>query len=217
MNGAIRSPARPDLAQTVEWRGTQEEFLVALQNRDRVAMGVLFDRFEPMVNRLVWRFLGADTDHDDVVRNVFLRALESVPMVRSAQSLEGWMTSLTVNTVRTELRRRRFRRWLRLESAADRDDGVAPDEPEHRDDFEARDALKRTYQVLAALPAEEQIAFVLRHLDGQSLEEAAAGCSCSLATIKRRLSRAEERFGCLASRDPVLAERLASGRRWGQS
>ena len=42
-----------------------------------------------------------------------------------------------------------------------------------------------------AAPA-ERFAWVLRYVEGCSLEEVAASCECSLATAKRRLSRAQE-------------------------
>ena len=65
--------------------------------------------------------------------------------------------------------------------------------------------------MLDTLPADERIAFALRYIDERPLLEVAEACDCSLATIKRRLSKAEQRFTRLAQRDTVLAERLARG------
>jgi RNA polymerase sigma-70 factor (ECF subfamily) len=46
------------------------------------------------------------------------------------------------------------------------------------------------------------------------LTEVAAACRVSLATIKRRLARAEKRFVEAAKDHPALRERLAHGGRW---
>jgi RNA polymerase sigma-70 factor (ECF subfamily) len=46
------------------------------------------------------------------------------------------------------------------------------------------------------------------------LTEVAAACRVSLATVKRRLARAEKRFVDAAKDHPALSERLAHGGRW---
>jgi RNA polymerase sigma-70 factor (ECF subfamily) len=52
------------------------------------------------------------------------------------------------------------------------------------------------------------MAFVLRYVHGCDLAETAEACNCSLATIKRKLSRAEAKFSILVDADPVLRESL---------
>jgi RNA polymerase sigma-70 factor (ECF subfamily) len=44
---------------------------------------------------------------------------------------------------------------------------------------------------LARIDDRERIAWMLRHVEGLALEEVAEACSCSLATVKRRISAAE--------------------------
>ena len=62
--------------------------------------------------------------------------------------------------------------------------------------------------VLDRLPDDDRIAFALRFLEGLELTEVAAACQVSLATIKRRLARAEERFRREAAREPALGRWL---------
>jgi len=76
---------------------------------------------------------------------------------------------------------------------------------------EATEALRRTYLVLDRLPREERIAFALRTIEGMKLEEVADACGVSLATAKRRLARAEQRFLELCRADAVLREWLEGG------
>jgi RNA polymerase sigma-70 factor (ECF subfamily) len=79
-------------------------------------------------------------------------------------------------------------------------------------DIEARQALRSAYQILAGLPAEERIAMALRRLEGMELTEVADACGCSLATIKRRLTRAESRFLARVQGHPALERWLADKR-----
>ncbi len=183
--------------------GGDDELLVMARAGHPRTGAALFDRFEAQVNRLVWRVLGADDAHDDIVHQVFVALLAGIRRVRDAAALDGWVVVVTINTVRSEIRRRRIRRlWLRSEPEAI-DLAEAP-----AASHEARELLRRTYAVLANLPADERIAFTLRFIDEQPLAEVAAACGCSLATIKRRLGSARARFRRLADRDPALAEHL---------
>lgn len=162
----------------------------------------LFDLVGAQVNRVVWRVLGADEDHDDLVQQVFVALLAGLSRVREPEALRGWVAAVTVNTVRSEIRRRRVRRWFGGQTT--------PSEWVHTPaaSHETRELLERTYAVLARLPADERIAFALRFIDEQPLSDVAAACDCSLATIKRRISAAQARFRRLAERDPALAEHL---------
>jgi RNA polymerase sigma-70 factor (ECF subfamily) len=196
-------------AAAPESSGRNEDAVLddALQHEGSRAGAVLFDRFAPLVNRLVWRMLGADSEHDDVVQQVFIKAARAAGAVREVAAVRSWIVAITVNVVRTELRRRALRRWLVLA-----DDHAL--EPTHVEDHAGREAVRRTYAILAKLPAEERIPFALRFIEEQSLEEMATACGCSLATVKRRMSKAEARFVNLAQRDPVLAGWVREGR-WG--
>lgn len=204
--GAKTPPERRGSEVGRDWA----EILRMAQRGDPRTGAALFDRCEGQVNRIVWRVLGADDGHDDVVQQVFVALLRGLAQVRDPDALAGWAAVVTVNTVRSEIRRRRIRRlWMRSEpEALDLAEAAAPS-------HEARELLRRTYAVLEKLPANERIAFGLRFIDEMPLTEVAAACGCSLATIKRRLQSAQTRFRRLAQRDPALAERLDEGRNDG--
>ena len=53
--------------------------------------------------------------------------------------------------------------------------------------------------------------FALRHVDGMELTAVAAACGVSLATIKRRLSRAQKTFVRLAAENDALSPWLERG------
>jgi RNA polymerase sigma-70 factor, ECF subfamily len=59
---------------------------------------------------------------------------------------------------------------------------------------EQRLQLSRLDQALMALPVPLRLAWMLRHVEGCELAEVAEQCSCSLATIKRRIARADEQL-----------------------
>ncbi len=197
----VRPGPEPDRA------GDDARLVERLRAGDPTAPAALFDAFGPLVNRVLYRVLGGGADHDDRVQETFLEALRSLPSLRDEGALKAWVTTIAVRVARAELRRRRVRRFLRLA------DGELP-EPPCVDDHGAREALRATWKVLDALPTDERLVFTLRFIEGEELTAVADACGCSLATAKRWLARAEQRFVSLAMQHPELARRIAQGGRW---
>ena len=184
------------------------ELLRLVQRRDRRAAERVYAAFAADVNSTVRRILGPDTEHDDLVNDILLRVLQNVERVRDPAKLRSWVLSVAINTVRSALRKRTVRRRFLVNTAEPPEAAARAGNPE------AAALVRKSFTVLSRLPANERIAFTLRYVDGQSLESVAELCGCSLATAKRRIKRAEQRFFAIAKRDPALAERLASHSRW---
>jgi RNA polymerase sigma-70 factor (ECF subfamily) len=176
---------------------------------DARAREALVDRFGPYIERLVAGALGVDIDLGDVVNDVFVAVFERIHQVRDPGALRGWIGSLAVFTARGHIRRRRRWRWMRFFAPED-----LPDLPAPTTTPEQRELVRETYRVLERLPEDERIAFGLRFVSEMELTEVAAACRVSLATIKRRLARAEARFRAEAAASPTLTERMQRGQRW---
>jgi RNA polymerase sigma-70 factor (ECF subfamily) len=48
------------------------------------------------------------------------------------------------------------------------------------------------YRSLERLPAVERVVWVLRHVEGESLDDIAQICACSKSTVQRRLRLAQK-------------------------
>lgn len=175
------------------------------------ARAAFFDRHAPDVERILRRILGREdhTEMADLVHDAFVQALASFDNLRDPGALRGWMQAIAAHTAYRTIRSRRVRRWLRFWEPEQ-----LPDVPIDDVDPGVREAYQRTYQVLDRLPADERVAFALRHIEGMELGQLAETCGVSLSTIKRRLSRAEARFKRAAERDEVLRVWLEEGDRW---
>jgi RNA polymerase sigma-70 factor (ECF subfamily) len=187
-------------------RADQNAELVEQMRSDPVAAApLLYARFALSVNRLVWRLLGADPDHNDVVQQIFYRVLKQSKHLREPDKLDSWVHTIAANTVYELLRRRQVRRVFLRELPAEA----------HADlvrDVEARDMLLRTKALIERLPPNEQIVFVLYYVEGRTLSEIAELRGYSLATAKRKVGRANKRFQSLLSKNPELL-RLLRGRK----
>jgi RNA polymerase sigma-70 factor, ECF subfamily len=149
----------------------------------------LFRRFGSYVGAIALRILGRDDEVDDVVQEVFLCAMGALSRFYSIEAARGWLATVTVRTARRRLRLRRMRSFLGLDRVPSYEAIVAPDASP-----EQRALLCRLYELLDALPVDERIAWTLRHIEGERLEEVARLCGCSLATAKRRITAAHDRL-----------------------
>jgi RNA polymerase sigma-70 factor (ECF subfamily) len=162
------------------------------------ASSALYDRHAEGIHRLVFRLMGPDTEIEDVVHDVFLRALESLPRLRDPSALRSWLFGIAIRVVRIRIQRRMRQRWLKVMPPEDVPEMSATP------DMGLGEALRDVYAILKQLPADERIALVLHRVEGLPLEEAAASCETSLATFRRRLARAESKFFMRAEKKPTL-------------
>jgi RNA polymerase sigma-70 factor, ECF subfamily len=181
------------------------ELVAGIVERNPKAMAQLYDRYAWLVRRVLIYVLGTARDVDDVVQDTFLIVLRRCGTLRDASTLRSFVVSIAIRVARNELRRRAWRRFVGLSTLS-----TPPFEPSH--DPEARQRVRRVYEVLERLDTDARIAFVLRHVESYELTEAAELCGCSLATFKRRLARADKRFEALCRSDPVLSTMVAAGR-----
>lgn len=179
---------------------TDEALVEGLRARHPAALEAFHERFSGQVLRILGRVLGAERELADVHHDAFVRALGSLDSLRDPAALSAWVTSVAVFSARTCIQRRVRRKWLLFFAPEDLPAVVAAPV-----DSDAREALRATYRALDRLPADERIAFALRRIDGMELTEVAAACRVSLATIKRRLARAEASF-LAAARGEVALE-----------
>jgi RNA polymerase sigma-70 factor (ECF subfamily) len=168
------------------------------------AAGRMWDTYASLVRRILHRILGP-VDAEDGVQDAFLRLFRDLGSLRDPAALRSFLIGITLHVAKSELRRRRARRWLLLS-----DDGVLTEpEASAADEWhEPRAAVLRLYEVLDRVSYERRTVFVLRYVEGLELAELSAVLDCSLATTKRRVADAARRVCILAAADPLLAPYL---------
>ncbi len=169
------------------------------------AAGVLFDRYGAHVERLVWSILGPEPEAEDLLHEIFVRALEKIETVEEPSRLKSWLTGITVYTAREWIRRRTRWRWLRFVD-------VLPETSQPTASEEVSEATRCTFDVLRSMSADERVFFSLRFIEGMELAEVALACDVSISTVKRRLKSAEKHFVARAKRHEALRPWLEEGR-----
>lgn len=149
----------------------------------------VFRRYSPYVARIALRLLGNDGEVDDLVQDVFIEAHRGLSSLREPGALGGWLARICVRRATRRLRRRRWLKLLSLENVTERElplsTGTSPEE---------RALVLQLYRRLDRLPAEERVAWLLRHVEGESLDDMVELCGWSKSTVQRRLRSAEARL-----------------------
>jgi RNA polymerase sigma-70 factor, ECF subfamily len=162
----------------------------------------LVDRYGNHVRRVLFRVLGAeDSESADLFQEVITHAWERIDQLVDARALKAWLTQIAVFTARKAIRRRRRRRWLSF--FADVPEPIAGAVASWAGP-EMQEAARCVYRILERIPVDERIPFSLRMLEDLDLEATARACGMSVATVRRRLVKAERRFFKMARQYEAL-------------
>jgi RNA polymerase sigma-70 factor (ECF subfamily) len=164
--------------------------LVALGTRgDTNALEQLYRRHAAFAIHLATRIEGSARDVEDIVHDAFIRAIERLPDLTDPSAFRAWLGAIVVHAVRSRMRRTRLMTMLGMGKGADPvdlDAIASPDASPH-----VRAQIAQIYALLRTLPTDERISWTLRAIEGHDLETVARLVRCSLATVKRRISRAQ--------------------------
>jgi RNA polymerase sigma-70 factor (ECF subfamily) len=149
----------------------------------------LYEQYARYVGAIASRLLGRAAEVEDVVQEVFEIAFRGLKRRETVHEVRGWLAKVTVRRCLRQLRLRRL--WAIVDLAADpsydrlAEPGAGPEE---------RHLVSEVYRTLDTLPARDRVAWTLRYVEGESLEDVAVLCDCSLATAKRRIASAHEKI-----------------------
>jgi RNA polymerase sigma-70 factor (ECF subfamily) len=172
---------------------------VALRARagDRAAMGILVERHEAAVARLLWRFARTPADLDDLVQDTFLRMVRGLPDWKAQQPFAHWLLRIATNTGRDYFRRQAVRRRWLVETVADADDQPTTEAADPVPNPAARAAANEVKNLLGRLAPDDRTLLTLQHLEGWSLAQIAERCGWTLTATKLRAWRARRRLRLL--------------------
>lgn len=184
------------------------ELVRALRAGEPEAPALLWARYSPSVGRVLTKALGPCLEIEDLTQEVFLRVFRRLFALRDPSALRPFVLAVAMNVLKWELRRRWVSRKIRLSGT-----GTLPDMESTSVDAEARQALRRCYRIFEDLPTKERMAFVLRYMEGMTIEEVAEALAVSVSTAKRWVSRGAAKVSEQVACDPDLCSFFAGERK----
>jgi RNA polymerase sigma-70 factor, ECF subfamily len=155
------------------------------QSDDAAAFAALYRRYARYVAGVVYQLIGDDAEVDDIVQETFVDAKDGLSDVEEPAAVRRWLVVIAIRRVQRLLVRRRVRRWYQRQVAE-----LSPRASDPRDACGVEDL----YDALDRMPARLRVPWILARIGAMSLAEAADVCEISVATIKRRITAADERL-----------------------
>ena len=169
--------------------------------RDAQAVRIVTTRNNQRMFRAAWSILKHRADAEDAVQTAYLRAFAAIETFEGRSSLSTWLTRIVINEA---LGRRRAanRRRARLDGSSvtvledyreklmrGSTSGTSPETEV------ARTQVRRLLEeAISALPAGFRLVFVLREIEGMTVEATAEALGLKPATVKTRFLRARRRL-----------------------
>ena len=181
---------------------------------DRAAVRLVTQRNNQRLFRAAWSILKDRSEAEDAVQDAYLNAFRAIAGFTGASSLSTWLTRIVINEALAR------RRAAQRHATALRDSSVLVLE-DYRERFMAAPTISRSPEgaliraqiaklleaAVARLPETFRPVFVLREIEGLSVEETAEALAIPAATVKTRLLRARRRLQ--QELDPDLRAALA--------
>jgi RNA polymerase sigma-70 factor, ECF subfamily len=187
--GPVRLATEPvTQAEGIQPRAGDAELIERLARGDQWAKEALYRRYVTLVWSTALHMLGNRADAQDVVQDTFVEAFRDAGALRAHAALKPWLLRISVHQAHRRFRRRRLLRRLGLDRSIDDaplDSLLAPSASP-----DVQSELRAVQRALSNASSDDRFAWILRYVEGHSLEEVAAASACSLATAKRRLARA---------------------------
>lgn len=167
--------------------------------RDSGAVRFIAMRNNQRLFRAAWAVLKDSGEAEDAVQSGYLKAFGAIDSFEGRSKLSTWLTRIVINEALT--RRRSARRRAPLIGEADasrtapgriddaRDLAGQPTPEHHVANMQLQGTLK---DALERLPDIYRIVFILREIEGMTVDETAAALNILPATIKTRFFRARQ-------------------------
>ena len=180
--------------------GQNDISIEALRSGDKHEFARMVDTYSGPLHRLALKMLGSERDAEDVLQNTFLKAFQHIREFEGRSKLSTWLYRIASNEALMMVRKRRPESNF-TDTVQEQDEDQTLDPVQFTDwcclpeaeflSSESRTALDRAVQ---RLPETLRIVFVLRDIEGLSIQETSQALGLSETAVKTRLLRARLRL-----------------------
>ena len=175
---------------------------------DRDAFRVLVDAHSRSIFNLAYRMTGNQEDADEVVQETFLRAYKSLDRFEGKSKFSTWIYRIAVNRCLDMLEKKKITGDYTISDDPDPEEHtvqVPSSDAGPERQLLSREANERIAVAMKLLTPTERIAFTLRHMEGQSIEEISRTLKVKENAAKNTIFRAVKKLRL--NLEPLVATR----------
>jgi len=167
---------------------------------DRDAFRVLVERHSRRLFRLAYRMTGNEQDAEEIVQDALVRAYRRLDRFEQRSNFGTWLYRICANCALDRMRKQRVEDVHREPTPDPEDDTKGPLETAASDaPGPERLALsgelgQGVRTAMNSLSATERAAFVMRHVDGHSIEDIAKTLGLNIGATKNSVFRAVQKL-----------------------
>ena len=178
-------------------REIDRQLVERAQRGDKQAFGLLVQKYQRKLGRLLSRFIRDPAEVEDVAQEAFVKAYRALPAFRGDSAFYTWLYRIGINTAKNYLmalgRRVPTSTEVEAEEAEGFDDGGQLRDINTPESVALSNEIARTVNAtIEKLPEELRRAIQMRELEGMSYEDIAQAMGCPIGTVRSRIYRARE-------------------------
>ena len=169
---------------------------------DKDAFRVLVERHSRSIYRVAYRMTGDPQDSEEIVQETFLRAYKSLDNFELRANFGTWLYRIAINRALDFLSSKK----VRMQS---KDTYQIADEPDSEDGHQVQlpaespgpdrllissEIKKKLALAMNLLTPAERVAFTMRHMEGQSIEEISQALNLKVSAAKNCVFRAVQKI-----------------------
>jgi RNA polymerase sigma-70 factor, ECF subfamily len=178
-------------------REIDRQLVERAQQGDKKAFGLLVEKYQRKLARLLSRFIRDPAEVEDVTQEAFIKAYRALPAFRGDSAFYTWLYRIGINTAKNYLMALGRRAPTSTEVEAEEAEGY--EEGEQLRDINTPESLLLSNEIaetvnatIEKLPEELRKAIQMREIEGMSYEDIAQAMDCPIGTVRSRIFRARE-------------------------
>jgi RNA polymerase sigma-70 factor, ECF subfamily len=178
-------------------REIDRQLVERAQQGDKKAFGLLVEKYQRKLARLLSRFIRDPAEVEDVTQEAFIKAYRALPAFRGDSAFYTWLYRIGINTAKNYLMALGLRAPTSTKVEAEEAEGF--EEGEQLRDINTPESLLLSNEIaetvnatIEKLPEELRKAIQMREIEGMSYEDIAQAMDCPIGTVRSRIFRARE-------------------------
>lgn len=177
------------------------ELIKRAQKGDQLAFEQLIFRYDRQVVNIAMSFRNNEDDAKDIYQEVFIRVFRGLNNFKFKSEFSTWLFRITTNVCishKTRKERQSHDSIDRTVSQGEEEIRTVSDFIDSGDDvnqtLEDKEKNEQIKEALEQLPAQQKMAFTLKHFDGYKIKEISEMMQCAEGTVKRYLFNASQKM-----------------------
>ncbi|HPI74425.1 MAG TPA: sigma-70 family RNA polymerase sigma factor [bacterium] len=175
---------------------SDEELIHRFQDGDIYAFDAIVNRYKDQLLNFAYRFLNNPEEAEDVVQETFLRIFRNKHAYREIAKFSTWVYTIAGNLAKTELRKRKRRKYLYLSDMGYDDKEYEIVDPSANTEKEVESVFqeKIIQRAIDELPPRFRQVILLVEIQELPYEEVSKIMRVPLGTVKSRVNRARQKL-----------------------